>query len=347
MVNKDRGYSTRVTVVIPCRNEKKNIENLIKDIEKQTYPAELTEVFVVDGLSDDGTWEILKDLSNRRPWLRLIRNEKRYVPFALNSAIKSMNGDVLIILGAHSRVPHDYIESLIKNLYKLKADNVGGVLITKPGSDSRMARAIARVLSHPLGVGDSRFRIGIDKRPKEVDTVPFGCYPKRVFEKIGLFDERLIRNQDFEFNSRLKRAGGRIFLIPSIKLEYIARDSLIKFIKNAFDNGRWVLLTLYYSRKLRSVSLRHAVPAFFVLYLCTLPVSLIIFAWIAPIILYLILVILSSFKIAYKERDILLFPYLVTSFLSLHISYGIGTFFALFELAKDKLSKIKRARDKP
>jgi hypothetical protein len=154
------------------------------------------------------------------------------------------------------------VSRLVEWLETSGADNVGGVCLTRPGGDSVMARAIALALGHPFGVGNSYFRIGVSA-PRWVDTVPFGCYRRQVFERIGLFDESLIRNQDDEFNARLIRDGGRVLLVPNVVCVYYARDSLGKLWRMYHQYGYF---KPFVARKLGRIgTARQAVPALFVL----------------------------------------------------------------------------------
>ncbi|MEM2525999.1 MAG: hypothetical protein QXI49_07415 [Candidatus Methanomethylicaceae archaeon] len=137
-------------------------------------------------------------------------------------------------------------QNIIRYLQEYNADNVGGILITLPGGSSFITKAIAMVLSYLFGIENSYFKRGINE-VKEVDTVPFGCYKREVFSKIGFINENLIRNQDIEFNLRLKRAGGKILLVPDIICYYYARPSLRGFLKQNFENGFWVIYSLNYA----------------------------------------------------------------------------------------------------
>jgi GT2 family glycosyltransferase len=187
-------------------------------------------------MSEDNTREIIKRYIKKYPFIKLINNSKKIVPTALNIGIRKARGDIIIRIDVHNTYPSNYIEKLILWIRKSKADNVGGIWITKAGAETPIAKAIALALSHPFGVWNPYFRIGI-KEPKYVDTVPFGCYRREVFDKIGLFDEDLVRNQDDEFNLRLIKNGGKILLVPDIISYYYARDSIYKLWKMYFQYG--------------------------------------------------------------------------------------------------------------
>lgn len=212
-----------VSVVIPCRNEFKYIAGLLDSIVTQNYPKEKLEIIIADGMSDDGTRNIIKEYSEKYQYIKLIDNEKKIVPTALNKAIKMSIGEIIIRLDAHSIYPNNYFSKLIEVSESTGADNVGAMWETCPGNDTLKAKAIAIAMSHPFGVGGATYRIPTTKtEPFEVDTVPFGCYKRSVFEKIGYYDETMLCNEDNDFNDRLLKSGGKILLIPTLKIKYFA-----------------------------------------------------------------------------------------------------------------------------
>jgi cellulose synthase/poly-beta-1,6-N-acetylglucosamine synthase-like glycosyltransferase len=259
---KKENNKLKVSIIIPCRNEEKYISKCLDSLLDNNYPKGLIEIFMIDGMSEDNTREIIKRYIEKYPFIKLLNNSKRIVPTALNIGIKEVRGDIVIRIDAHSIYPSNYIEKLVLWIRESKTDNVGGIFITKPGAETAIARAIAVILSHPFGVGNGLFRIGI-KEPKYVDTVPFGAYRREVFNKIGLFNERLIRNQDLEFNLRLKKAGGKILLVPEIVSYYYARADLKGLFKQNFWNGFWVIYSTKFAKM--PFSVRHLIPFFFLI----------------------------------------------------------------------------------
>ena len=258
------GSTPLVSVIVPCRNERRYIIACLESIRSNDYPADRLEVLVVDGRSDDGTRELLQDYSERWPGVQWLDNQARTAPAALNVGIQRSRGDVVMRMDAHCHYPKNYISVLVGWLERSGADNVGGAWRTLPGAGTPVARAIAAALSHPFGVGNAHFRLGIAE-PKWVDTVPFGCYRRSVFGRIGLFDEELIRNQDDEFNQRLLRSGGRILLVPDATIDYFARDSIGKLARMYYQYGYFKPLAA--KKAGRVGTLRQAVPAAFVLFL--------------------------------------------------------------------------------
>ena len=340
-VNKDNCNKLKVSIIIPCRNEEKYIGKCLDSLIYNDYPKNMIEIFVIDGMSEDNTRGIIERYIKKYPYIKLINNSKRIVPTALNIGIKEARGDIIIRIDSHNTYPSNYIEKLVLWIRKSKADNIGGIWITKPGAETVIARAISLVLSHPFGVGNGLFRIGI-KEPKYVDTVPFGAYKREVFNKIGLFNEKLIRNQDLEFNLRLKKVGGKILLVPDIVSYYYARSTLRALAKNNFSNGFWVI----YSTKFAKIpfSVRHLIPFFFVLSICgSLILSFIyrffIYMFVLVFVTYLISNILFSLKTSFKKGFKYFIP-LMLSFATLHFSYGFGSIVGLIKLLWEWVRKV-------
>lgn len=219
-----------VSIIIPCRNEAAWIEKCLESVAANDFPKEKLEVFVLDGMSDDGTRPIIERIATRYPYVRLIDNPRKIVPVALNLGIAASRGSIVMRLDAHYEYPPHYITRLVQWLNESGADAVGGRLILEPANDSVMARTIAAAVLHPFGIGNAHYRIGTTK-PRWVDAVLFGCYHREVFERIGLFDEEMVRNQDIELNRRLFRQGGKLLLAPDVVLHGCARDTLGKLAR--------------------------------------------------------------------------------------------------------------------
>ncbi len=323
----------KISIIIPCLNEEKYISTCLDSLFESDYDKSKMEVLVVDGMSSDKTREIVRYYAEKYSYIKLLDNPDKIVPKAMNLAIAEASGEYIIRLDAHSKFPKEYFSKLIYYSQKLNADNVGGVVITDVKNRNKKSNSIKVVLSHRFGVGNSDFRTGIDSI-KEVDTVPFGCYPKRVFKQYGYYDERLIRNQDIELNKRIINGGGQVYLIPDIQCTYYARENFLDLAKNNYNNGFWNILTGYYTKTLNSLSLRHFIPLLFVLSLMV-PLGLSLFfpkiLWIAFFSLasYLSLVIIISFRIKNSSHSI---GYLIISFVTLHFSYGLGSFMGIFSV---------------
>jgi len=317
----------KVSIIIPARNEEKFIKRCVESFLNCDYPGELIEVIVVDGMSEDRTVEIVTSLSQEHQNIKLLYNEKRTTPVARNIGIKASVGEYVMFFDAHSIASVDYISKCVKRIQETDADNVGGVMKTEPRVKSAVGIAISKVLSSPLGVGGAKFRTGVSK-PTEVDTVPFGCYKREVFDRIGYFNEKLVRNQDIEFNLRLKRAGGKIILFPDIELTYYSRSTFKELWKNNFGNGFWVVAAKRYAKV--PYSTRHLVPLAFVLFLLiglliSLLASCFSFIYVSLLTIYLAVVILFSFAHAMQAKKKHVFFAAIVTYPVLHISYGVGS----------------------
>jgi glycosyltransferase involved in cell wall biosynthesis len=247
-----------VSILIPCRNEREHIIPCLDSILAGDFPLDDLEVLVIDGMSDDGTAAIVRAYAATHQPVRLICNPQRIVPSALNIGIHTARGEIILRMDAHVEYPSNYVSGLVRWLDRTGADNVGGCCITLPSGGTPVARAIAVGLAHGFGVGDALFRLGVTK-PRRVDTVPFGCFRKALFTRIGLFDEELVRNQDDEFNLRLIRAGGTVLLVPGIVSYYRARATLGRLARMFYQYGYFKPLV---ARKVgRIMTLRQLAPA--------------------------------------------------------------------------------------
>lgn len=327
-----------VTLIIVVRNEIEYIERSLESLLNQTYPNKFTEIIVVDGMSTDGTKEWLTqkvgELQANDIGARLLDNTKHILASGWNIGIKHAKSDLIIRIDAHSALGSDYVEKCVKYLEEFNADLVGGVYNTIPTNDTIIGKGIVCVLTHSFGIGNAHYRLG-PKEPRWVDSVPFFCCKKEVFERIGLFNEKLARGQDMEFNKRLRRAGLKILLAPDIVGHYYARSDFKRFIKHSFVNGMWAILPLKYTN-VNPVSLRHYIPLVFVLSLMVLGLlsfscPFIFVAFLLIVVLYPLSNFYFSIQIASREKKMKLLPLLPIIFFSLHLSYGLGSLCALVE----------------
>ena len=320
----------KVSIVLPCRNEAPYIEACLESILAADYPADRIEVLVVDGLSNDGTRDIVTRYAATHLQIRLLENPLGITPAAMNVGIRAASGDVIMRMDAHVMYPADYVRRLIGALDSSGADNVGGVILTLPGDQTPVARAIAVALSHPFGVGDSYFRIGT-RAPRLVDTVAFGCWRRELFSRVGLFDEELVRNQDDEFNYRIAQKGGRVLLFPDIVSRYYARRSLRKVARTFYQYGYFKPLV---AKKLgRVATVRQLIPALLVVLVLGsalfqlgrrifgLPVFRPMIG--AALVVYVIAVVAVS-AAAWRRHGWRCAVALAATFPTLHWSYGVG-----------------------
>jgi glycosyltransferase involved in cell wall biosynthesis len=325
-----------VSIIIACRNEEKHIMKCLYSLIQQNYPKENFEIIITDGMSTDSTKKIIENfrISNLYHQIIILNNPKKFNSFGFNLGIKKAKGKTIIILGSHSFIDKNFIAKNVEYLQKIDADCAGGPIETI--GESFIGKVISLVLSSPFGVGGAKFRYS--QKEGYVDTVAYGAYKREVFDKIGLFDERLIRNHDIEFNTRLTKNGGKIFMTPKIKSYYHCPDSLIRFVGQGFSNGLWNI----YTQKLvpGSLKLRHFVPLFFVVgllgsYLISLINSIEIYILYLIIFLYIIASLFFSFKTA-KKNGFKYFPLLPFFFFILHVSYGFGSLWGILTYYKIK-----------
>lgn len=316
-------FNKTVAIVIPSRNEERYIFKCLNSILNQDYPLELMEVYVCDGLSNDQTQTIVKGFEVKYLNIHLLLNEKQTTPYALNLGIEKSNSDVVIILGAHAELHHDYVSKCVGVLEKYPEVGCAGGILENIYENST-AETIGMAMSSAFGVGNAHFRTG--NKEGYVDTVAFGAYRRQVFEKAGLFDAELVRNQDDEYNFRMQKYGYKIFLSMEIKSKYYVRSSYKKLFRQYFQYGYW---KVYVNKKHRTItSLRQMAPLFFVLFIAAGLLASILFrvafyGYLAVLSLYLITGFLSAMKIA--DRFMQTFGVMFTFFL-LHLGYGSGYF---------------------
>lgn len=318
----------RVSVVVPSRNEAGFLGKCLESIVTCDYPKELLEIVVVDGMSDDGSKEIAEEYAGRFPFFRVLDNPRKITSVALNLGIRHTTGDLVFWMSAHNRYGPDYLSRAVNALLEYGADNVGGGIVPVPREQTLRGRGIAAAISHPFGVGNSRFRLG-SAEPQWVDTVFGGCYRREVFRRIGLFNEFLVRGQDMEFNLRLKSAGGRILLLPHVTSEYFARSTLVGFWRHNWINGVWAILPFGYS-PIVPVRWRHLVPGAFVTLLllgCVLAWASSVGKWLLAVGggLYVVATVLASVDVARRERNVRILCMMPLAFVSLHVVYGLGS----------------------
>jgi len=321
------------SIIVPCRNERAHIRECLETLLASDYPADRLEILVVDGMSDDGTRDIVAEVARAHPAVRLFDNPRRITPAGINIGIAEARGSVFLLIGAHAGFPPDYVSGLVGWLERSGADGVGGVCETLPGSGSPTARAIALAMAHPFGVGNSWFRIGT-REPRAVDTVPFPCYRMELFGRIGLFDEALVRNQDDEFNARVLKHGGRLLLVPGVSSRYYARTRLRDLARMFYQYGLFKPAVI---RKTGAViTTRQLVPATFTLTVAGFALLLPWWRGAGPVLagilgLYCGVAFLVALRSG-RRHGFRCVPALVAAFPVMHLSYGIGFLVGLIRL---------------
>ncbi len=323
-----------VSVVIPCRNEEKFIGKCLDSIIAQNYSKERLEVLVVDGMSEDGTKRIIEGYAEQYAFIRILDNPNKITSCALNLGIKNAKGKLILWMSAHNEYGKEYISKCIKYMDEFHADAVGGMIKPIPRNNGFIGKSICIAISHPFGVGSSAHKIGISG-PQWVDTAFGVCYNKKIFQKVGFFNEKLVRGQDMEFSLRLKKAGLKTLLVPEIISYYYARSGLKLFVKHNFMNGIWAILPFKYTN-IMPVSLRHLVPLIFVLSL--IGSGLLAFFSSVGLLSFLLIVgsySLSNFyfslQIAIREKDLELSFLMPIVFFIFHFSYGLGSVWGLIK----------------
>lgn len=321
-----------LSVICPIYNEEKYIAKCLDSIIEQDYPKDEMELLLVDGMSTDRTRDVIAGYQKKYPWIKVLDNPKRIAPCAMNVGIKASFGEIIIRLDAHVLYPSNYFSVLVNKLQELpEAENVGAICNTLPVNETIEAHAIAAVLSSSFGVGNSYFRVGASE-VMEVDTVPFGCFRRSIFDKVGLYDEELVRNQDDELNARIVNSGGKIYLIPNLECEYFARDTANKVYKMFYQYGMFKPLV---NKKLGSpATVRQFFPLCFVLGLILGPiicgfVPMLWAVYCTMIFLWLFLATYFSCKDSKQLKRILVQNWI---YFVVHFGYGWGYIVGIFKI---------------
>jgi succinoglycan biosynthesis protein ExoA len=291
------------------------------------------EVIIADGLSTDNTHQEIQTFIEIHPDLsvRVVDNPQRIIPAGLNQAIAAAKGEIIVRLDAHSMPAEDYVQLCAKALKAGLGENVGGLWEIQPGGEAWQARAIASAASHPLGVGDARYRVG--GQAQEVDTVPFGAFQRSLIDRIGSFDETLLTNEDYEFNTRIRQSGGVIWFDPAIRSKYIARDNLSSLMRQYWRYGYWKSRML---RRFPATFRWRQLPPVFVISFPLLAILGIWFWWaswllILEIAVYTIALLFVGIQLAVKQRDFALIVGVPLAIATMHFSWGTGFIWSMIK----------------
>ena len=329
----------KVSVLIPCYNEQATIRLLLQALHAQTFPRAEMEVIISDGVSSDGTRAEIAAFQRDFPDLavRIVDNPQRSIPAAVNRAIDVSRGEILVRLDAHSKPYPDYVENCIRAHHENRGDNVGGVWEIQPGADTWIAGSIAVAAAHPLGVGDALYRH--TKSAAEVDTVPFGSFKRTLIERVGYFDESLLTNEDYEFNARVRKAGGKIWLDPAIRSIYFARPTLLELARQYWRYGfwKWRMLRKYPN----TLRWRQALPPLFVLsvfgfLLLSIFIPWMRLVWMGEFLLYILVMIVAGSLTAYRQQKPYLLPGLALAIPVMHLAWGSGFLWSILTPVRAK-----------
>jgi glycosyltransferase involved in cell wall biosynthesis len=318
------GLLPLVSVIMPVRNEGKFITECLDAVMEQDYPPDRIEVFIVDGMSTDATPDIVRSYQGRRIPLRLLENPGKIVPKGMNVALAVTKGEIIVRVDGHCKIAPDYVRCCVRHIRMDHVDGVGGPVRTMGGS--RTARVIALAMSSPFGVGGSAFRT-VSDRTMLADTVPFPAYTRSIIERAGPYDEELVRNQDDEYNYRLRKLGAKILLAADVRSEYYSRSSIRSLWRQYYQYGYWKVRVL--QKHPRQMKMRQFVPAAFV---ASLAIALATSAWWGPGMVGLLLIagsylaanLCAAFLTA-RRNSLTGMPLLSLAFATLHVSYGLGS----------------------
>ncbi len=320
-----------VSVVLPARNEAPFIERTVEAVLAQDYPADRLEILVAEAGSDDGTRRLIEKLCVKHRRLRLIDNPGKIAATGLNRAIRASRGDVIVRVDGHTIIAADYVRCCVEELERTGADNVGGRMRTR--GTTAFGEAVALATGSRFGLGGARFHFL--KSEAWVDTVYLGAWPREVFGRVGLFDERMARNQDDEHNYRLRARGGRILLSPRIRSRYYGRSTASSLVKQYFLYGYWKVRVL--QKHSAIMKPRQFVPPVFVLTLGAAAVG----SGFLPMALPVLYLTVGSYTVANLAACICVaarggwryLPRLPPVFAALHLCYGSGFLIGLIRFA--------------
>ncbi len=324
-----------ISILIPVLNEEKFLRRCLESIRSFIVPQvwKITEILILDGGSSDNTKAIILDMMRTDPRIRLCDNPGVIQSCAMNIGIRQASGDWIMRMDAHSIYPQNYLFLCAETVRNVNADNVGGVFITMPGNEKYSAAIVQALTTHKFGVGDSGFRLG--QGPGKADTVPYGFFRRELFSKMGFFDERLVRGQDYELNRRIASAGGIIWRNPEIRIFYHNQPSLWAFLKKQVIREAPYNAYMWYLAP-HAFALRHAITGFFALGIISGLLlwhwSLIRLIYVFVLGLYAVLATVSSFQqgIKYRQwRHVFVLP---LCFFSYHFTHGIGLLVGLLKL---------------
>lgn len=322
MSNQEKNFQKKVSILIPCRNEIKHIENCIRSVCAFDPPNGGFEVIVIDGISNDGTRDILLSLKKEYSNLVIIDNPQKTVPYAMNLGIKQAKSEYIVRTDVRCVHPRSYLKDLIALSEQSGADNVGGVLV--PTGSAYVQNSIAAAYKSPIAMGgalrDRGDFIG------ETDAVYGGCFRRKRLIEVGMYDEDMVRNQDDELSFRLRKFGGKVVQSGRIKIKYFPRRNFGHLFKQFLQYGYWKVYVL--KKHPQQASLRHILPSLLVLGFLALPIAaffggLTYAGLIFYSISYLLALALESLRLAYKD-SIKLWPGIILAIISIHMAFGAG-----------------------
>jgi Glycosyltransferases, probably involved in cell wall biogenesis len=325
-----------VSILIPCYQERNFIRSCLDSVREFEVPGGVSvEVLVLDGMSTDGTREIVSEIAAADPRIRLVDNPNRTQSAALNLAIPMAKGEYIMRLDAHSFYPKDYLAHCVETAIRTGADNTGGVVATLRRGSGYQSALVQALTTHVFGVGDSGFRT--EAAEGKADTVPYGFFRKDVFGRVGLFDERLLRAQDYEMNRRIIAAGGTVWMNPTIRVQYYQQPDMRSFIRKQFVHEAPYNAYMWYLAPY-SFTIRHAITGLFafgviagLILSAYFPVIRIIF--LGTMALYFALAVGAGAQQAFRYREPRHVIFAPLAFFAYHFLHGLGVLVGLARLA--------------
>ena len=329
-----RTKSVSVSVIIPCFNEERFIRKALEGLADQ-YELDSYEIVIVDGMSTDGTRNAIREFQETNPQVRVrvFDNPQRSIPVSLNIGIAAARGEVVARIDAHAAPSKGYIRRCVEVLNRSDVQVVGMPCRVQPGANTRIAYAIASAVSHPFGIGDATYRLTTgDLAERDVDTVAFACFRKSLWAKLGGYDERLLTNEDYDFNYRAHRVG-RVVLDGAEHCDYFARTTFKGLASQYWRYGSWKARMVV--RQPRSIKLRHLVAPLFASSLFLLAVGGLMSTFAQQFLaiefaLYLTASFAAAVHVGLRDgRDALTIAMLPLVFFTIHICWGTSFLFGL------------------
>jgi succinoglycan biosynthesis protein ExoA len=327
------GATDLVSVIVPARNEERSIGGTLDALRAQDYRN--LQIIVVDGGSTDGTVAVVERHMAEDPRVELLHNPRGITPVALNIALAAAQGPWLVRMDAHATVDPTYVGTAVA---RLRDGGWGGVGGRKDGVGRTPAgRAIATALGSPFGVGGSVYHHGV--REQEVDHIPFGAYPTELVRELGGWDERLMTNQDFEFDYRLRRSGAKLLFDPALRIDWQSKQGMREFYQQYRRYGRGkVDVALLHPTSLRA---RHLLPPLLVLYLIAAAAVAprrprLAAAMVAP---YAGALGVATVSAGRRVDDAAAWALLPAAFLAMHVGWGVGVWSRGFELLRRRAAR--------
>ena len=320
----------KVSFVIPMLNERDAIERCLDSVLTQNYPRDKIEILVIDGMSEDGSRELVKSMAQKIEQIKLFDNPRKRTPISLNIGARNAQGDIVVILGAHTKIHPDFVKHNIRYINELNIKCVGGTQINV--GETPMQEAIGIAMGSLFGIPSAPYRFY--KKKKFVDTVVYAAYKKELFDTVGYFDEKLHISEDAEFNWRIRKAGYKIFYTPEIISYYYPRKSLRTLFKQFYNYG--ILRVNVIKKHPDAFKFIHILPPLFVSLLLVTAISGILIPetslfFFSLLAVYLIYLITGAFITAQNTQKPEYIFKLIFIFMTMHISWGLGFLRGIFK----------------